>query len=112
VKNTAKSEFLDFVLDQLRAVDDLQAKRMFGGWGVYAGDIFFGIVHDDRFYMKTDDASRSEYESRGSGPFQPNEKQTLKTYYEVPAEILESREQLTIWARRAIQSQESQTKKL
>jgi DNA transformation protein and related proteins len=31
-------------------------------------------------------------------PFRPNPKQTLKTYYEVPADILEDRELLARWA--------------
>jgi DNA transformation protein len=35
-------------------------------------------------------------------PFRPNRKQTLKTYYEVPVEIVEDAEQLIEWAQRAI----------
>ena len=35
-------------------------------------------------------------------PFQPNSKQTLKNYYEVPAEILEDEDQLADWARKAV----------
>jgi DNA transformation protein len=34
-------------------------------------------------------------------PFSPSAKQTLKNYYEVPAEILEDEEQLAEWARKA-----------
>jgi hypothetical protein len=35
-------------------------------------------------------------------PFRPNSKQTLKSYYEVPVEILEEAELLTLWAGWAI----------
>jgi DNA transformation protein len=31
-------------------------------------------------------------------PFRPNPKQTLKTYYEVPVEIVENAERLAQWA--------------
>jgi DNA transformation protein len=35
-------------------------------------------------------------------PFRPNAKQTLKTDYEVPVEIIEDSEQLTTWAAGAV----------
>jgi DNA transformation protein len=35
-------------------------------------------------------------------PFRPNSKQTLKTYYAVPVEILEDAQQLADWASQAI----------
>lgn len=36
------------------------------------------------------------------GPFRPNERQTLKSYYEVPPEVLDDHEALLAWAREAI----------
>lgn len=95
--------FVRFVLDQL---DDLgvEARAMFGGHGLYAGDVFFGIVHQGRLYFKTDEASRPAYEERGMEPFRPNERQTLTTYYEVPADVLEDDEQLVAWARTAMEA--------
>ncbi len=74
---------------------------MFGGQGLYHGEIFFGIIHDGRLYFKTDGESRKEYVERGMEPFRPSEKQTLTSYYEVPVEILEDDEALTLWALRA-----------
>jgi DNA transformation protein len=35
-------------------------------------------------------------------PFRPNPRQTLKTYYELPVDVMEDRDQLKHWARRAI----------
>jgi len=34
-------------------------------------------------------------------PFRPNAKQTLKTYYEVPVDIIEDSEQLVEWSEKA-----------
>jgi DNA transformation protein len=62
----------------------------------------FGIVHKGRLYFKTDVATRTAYEERGMGPFRPNAKQTLKTYYEVPVEVVEDSELLVEWAQKAI----------
>jgi DNA transformation protein len=36
------------------------------------------------------------------GPFRPNERQTLKSYYEVPPDVLDEPETLLSWAREAI----------
>ena len=98
--------FKNFVLDQLRELDDVEARRMFGGYGLYRDEIFFGIVHKDRVYFKIDDSTVGEYRKRKMKPFRPNAKQTLKSYYQVPLEILEDAERLGEWATQAIFCQE------
>ena len=96
-----KDSFKDFVLDQLDGIPTLQCRAMFGGFGLYQEDAFFGIIFDDRFYLKTDEVSKKEFVRCGMKPFKPNPRQTLKTYYQVPDEILDDREQLIVWAQRA-----------
>lgn len=64
------------------------------GHGVYAGPVFFAIVYDDRVYLKTDDGTRPWFEEHGMGPFRPNERQTLGSYYEVPPDTVEDRAEL------------------
>ena len=97
-------EFVTFVLDQLHELEQVRAKRMFGGYGLYQRDTFFGIIHEDRLYLKTDDESRPEFTKRGSAPFQPTPRQTLHTYLETPAEIIENPRSLTEWAERAVRA--------
>src|SRR3990172_1070599 len=97
--------FQEFVLDQLRGLDGVVCRSMFGGHGLYQGEVFFGILHKGRLYFKTDAASRPVYLEQGMAPFQPNSKQTLKSYYEVPVEVMEAPDQLCEWARRAVQAQ-------
>ena len=41
----ADVSFKDFVLDQLQHLDDLECRSMFGGYGLYAVGVFFGIFH-------------------------------------------------------------------
>ena len=99
----ADSEFVDFVRDQLRGLEgDLESRRMFGGHGLYQAGVFFAILMDGRLYLKTSDATRGRFVSRGMQPFRPSERQTLKTYYEVPPDVLESPAELVKWCRTAV----------
>ena len=56
----AGGSFLEFLLDQLGGLGDLRAKPMFGGFGLYSGERFFGIVHRDVAYFKVDDENRGD----------------------------------------------------
>jgi DNA transformation protein len=97
--------FRDLVLDQLQSLEDLECRAMFGGYGLYQGDTFFGIIYKGRLYFKTDETTVAAYKRLGMKPFRPNAKQTLKSYYQVPVDTLEDHDQLTAWARKAIRSQ-------
>jgi DNA transformation protein len=96
--------FKSFVIEQLgRAVPRVRARSMFGGVGIYAGDIFFALVADDTLYLKVDDANRPDFEALGLAPFRPygDARETMQ-YYEVPADLLEDPDGLRPWAEKAI----------
>jgi DNA transformation protein len=94
--------FRDHVVDQLSLLGKtLRSRAMFGGHGLYLGPTFFGIAWKGRLF-KTDATSAARYVERGMEPFQPSAKQRLKSYYEVPVEIIERREELLVWAREAV----------
>lgn len=95
------NSFAAFVQDQLDGLAALRFRRMFGGQGLYLGETFFGILFKDRLYFKTGVSSRLKYIAASMSAFQPNERQTLKNYFEVPAEVLENRARLLEWAREA-----------
>ena len=97
----AEDTFVAYVLDQLGEVQGLGCRAMFGGHGLYRGPTFFGIVFAGRLYLKTDDATVHEYTRRGMAAFHPNDRQLLKTYYEVPADVLEEPRRLAAWAEAA-----------
>ncbi len=97
-----EESFAAFVLDQLRRCGTVSARPMFGGYGLYDDGRFFGIIFKGRLYFKTDATTARAYRERGAGPFRPNRRQTLATYYEVPAEILEDEETLVTWAGEAV----------
>lgn len=95
--------FKDFVLDQLTDLPSLTARAMFGGYGLYSQSTFFGIIHKGRLYFKVTEATVPRYKEHGMKPFRPNAKQTLKSFYEVPIDVLEDAESLTQWATQAIE---------
>ena len=41
------ASFERFVLDQLADLGPVTSRRMFGGVGLYCGDVFFGIIARD-----------------------------------------------------------------
>jgi DNA transformation protein len=96
--------FRSFVLDQLaRTIPGIRARSMFGGVGIYASDLFFGLVDDDTLYLKVDDSNRGRFEDRGMGPFRPGGEQgEVMQYYEVPEDLLEDPEALRPWVESAI----------
>jgi DNA transformation protein and related proteins len=99
--------FLEYVLDQLSGVENLLSRPMFGGVGLYAGTVFFGIIYRDILYLKVDDRTRRDYERAGMKPFTPYApRTTTMQYYEVPAGVLENGEDLTAWAQKAIAAAE------
>jgi DNA transformation protein and related proteins len=99
--------FLVYVLDQLDGIDEIVSRPMFGGTELYAGTVFFGIIFHDILYFKVDAQTRGDYERAGMKPFRPYApRKTTMQYYEVPAGVLESGEDLTAWARKAIAAAE------
>lgn len=96
-----RDSFVDYVLDQLHEVGTVECRSMFGGFGLYAGGKFFGIIFKNRLYFKTSEETRTAYASRSMRPFRPGAKQELKSYYEVPADVVEDARELVHWAMKA-----------
>jgi DNA transformation protein len=98
--------FVDFVLEQLDPVGPITPKRMFGGVGLYAGDLFFALLAGDVLYLKADEATRGALEHAGARPFQPYPDRPRGSgtmqYYSVPAAVLEDGDELIMWAKRSV----------
>ena len=96
--------FRDFVLEQLeQCARGIQAKRMFGGIGIYCGDLFFALILDDRLYFKVDDRTRPRFEAEGMEACRPyGDTLAAIQYYEVPPGSLESADDLRAWVRDAV----------
>jgi DNA transformation protein len=102
----AGNEYLQYVLEQLSGLGGVSSRRMFGGFGLYCGSQFFGLIFGDTLYFKVGNANRRDYEERGMGRFRPyrDRPQLSMTYYELPADVLEDAQQLVAWARKAVEA--------
>jgi DNA transformation protein len=96
--------FRTYAIEQLRRIrPDIRHRSMFGGVGIYAGELFFALIAEDTLYFKVDDSNRSAFEARGLSPFRPYgpSGETMQ-YYEIPEDLLEDPEALRPWAEAAI----------
>jgi DNA transformation protein and related proteins len=99
---TSKDDsFVEYICDQLMDFEIVTYKPMFGGYGLYCGDAFFGIVFDGRLYFKTNEQTEKKYLSWESEPFQTEASQKLISYYQVPVDIVENASKLVEWAEEA-----------
>jgi TfoX/Sxy family transcriptional regulator of competence genes len=49
--STSKS-YIDFISDQFSFLPDFRIKKMFGEYGIYNGARFFGVVCDEKLFLK------------------------------------------------------------
>ena len=92
--------------DLLSGVEGVEAKAMFGGYSLYKNGVIFALIADDALYFKVDDTNRKNFEARGSAPFTYESRGkcvTMSSYWEVPAEILDDREAIALWAEKSYQ---------
>lgn len=78
---------------------------MFGGEGIFVGDLMIGLVVRDQIYLKTGDGNRADFEAEGARPFTytrgKERNATSLSYYTVPERLLDDPEELGQWARKA-----------
>jgi DNA transformation protein len=100
---TADREFVEYVVESLRAMGRVGARRMFGGHGIFMDGVMFGLIADDQLYLKVDDGNRAAYEAEGLQPFTYNGKgkPVEMSYREAPSEGFDDPEILCAWAREA-----------
>jgi DNA transformation protein and related proteins len=99
------NDFVDYVIEQLQPFARVISKRMFGGYGLYADELFFGLVGYDELYFKVDDSNRQDYIQKNCKPFAPHRNDPTVTlgYYNVPADVLDDSDELARWARKSFE---------
>ena len=100
-----RSEFLEYLLDELAPLGQIRAKAMIGGFGLYCDELFFALVADEVLYVKVDDLNRPRFIAEQLAPFcypmKDGRMQTM-SYYPLPESALESQTDLINWAKEGI----------
>lgn len=95
-----RDEFIDHLLDLMRDLGAVNARRMFGGHGIYRGNVMFGLVSSQVLYLKADDGNRALFEAEDLEPFTYDGKSRSiqLSYYRAPDAALESPAIMMDWA--------------
>ena len=97
------AHYRSYVQEQLERITHVTSRSMFGGVGLYADGLFFGLLADDRIYLKVDDTNRGDFEQAGMSAFRPFGHGAPMKYYELPGEFLDDPTALRPWVEKAIQ---------
>jgi DNA transformation protein len=107
VSETASA--LAFAVDLLSGMGHIEARRMFGGAGLYAQGVMFGLVDDDQIFLKVDEALKADMAAAGSRPWIYAERQGPQSsqprdssYWALPESALDDAEEACAWAARSL----------
>jgi DNA transformation protein and related proteins len=98
----------DFIVELFAPFGRVTVRRMFGGAGLFAEGLMFGLVFDGAIFLKVDDASIPDFEREGSVPFVYTRAKSAGrvgrhslSYWRLPERFYDDPEELASWARRA-----------
>ncbi|MGH8178330.1 MAG: TfoX/Sxy family protein, partial [Steroidobacter sp.] len=93
-----------YVVEHLAFLGRISSRSIFGGVGVFIEERLLGIIINDTLYLHTGKSNLDDYLARGMPQFKPypNAFDLTTDHHQVPAEIIESAEQLKVWGERAL----------
>ena len=100
----ASKEFVAFVIEQLAGFGETNARRMFGGAGLFREGLMFALVADDVLFFKADDDNSAAFDNEGLAPFSyatSSGERRLTSYRKAPERCLDDPEEMVHWARTA-----------
>ncbi len=97
------SEFVEYLKEVFAEFGLIQARKMFGGYGMYHQGVMFGLVADDTLYLKVDTKIQPLFEAKGLGPFEYAKGDTVvkMSYSVAPDAILDDPYEAALWAQRS-----------
>lgn len=94
----------DFIRELFSEFGAVTVRRMFGGAGLYADGVMFGLVSGGQIFLKTDAATAPAFEREGCRPFEYATKtgrRAIMSFWRLPDRLYDDAEELAHWARRA-----------
>ena len=97
--------FMEFACELFGGLGAIRARRMFGGAGVYAGEVMFALIADDVIYIKAKGALADDLAAEGCEAFiftPKSGKPAEMGYRRLPEAALDDPEDAERWGRRAL----------
>jgi DNA transformation protein len=100
---------LAFARELFAGMGGVEARRMFGGAGLFAQGVMFGLIDDGVIYLKTDESLKSDLAGAGShswiyverkGPKAGVEQET--SYWSLPDSASDDPDEACAWGVRAL----------
>lgn len=100
------ADFADYCCELLGSLGEVQAKRMFSGWGLSVDGLKVAIIAWDRLYLKANAQTQPNFASAGCQLFEHEAKGKTRRlqYYTAPDSALESHAAMQAWADLAMQA--------
>jgi DNA transformation protein len=92
------------IKDLFQDLGTVRIRRMFGGFGIYSGDLMFALASGGEIYLKVDDESRRAFEQAGSRAFvyEQDGRPVSLRYWLLPDSALDDPSEAAEWARLAL----------
>lgn len=96
-------EYAAHIVDLLDSFGPCEARRMFGGSGIFHQGLMFALIADNNLYLKADDETRELFSAEGCEAFSyyKKEKEYRLSYYLAPEDFFEDPDACLRWARLA-----------
>ena len=95
----------EFIHDLFQPFGAVNVRRMFGGAGLFADGVMFGLVSGGQIYLKADESTVTCFAREQCGPFESstkNGKRALTSYWRLPDRLYDDADELAYWARQAL----------
>jgi DNA transformation protein len=95
----------DHIHEFFSAFGPVVVRRMFGGLGLFADGLMFGLVADDVIYLKIDSQNEPDFVREQCPPFTyvaKNNKRAVMSYRQMPDRLYDDPDDLARWARDAL----------
>lgn len=87
--------------DLFADLGDIRIRRMFGGAGIYRGEVMFGLIAEGEIYLKACPDAEADFRNAGSEPFRYMAKNRAKPvelgYWRLPDDALDDPDAALAW---------------
>ena len=94
------SEFTNYIVDLMQSTGPVNAKRMFGGYGIFLDGLMFALVSDGLLYLKADTENKENFIKNNLAAFtyMKKGKECHLSYFRSPEDALEDTDIMSNWA--------------